>query len=1463
MKFEYFKIINDSVKILFPKFLTRESFETILNQVYTKSLSKSKYSKVIFSFQSLEWADIFEISLISLWIYKIHSIKKEIQVQYPLNPITYNFLQRYNFIDFLEKISSKKNSEASTSPKTRNNIVFYPLVFLTNEEFDDLLDDLNYKDRLQQVFSEISAVDIVKTGKIRDIIFAELGENMFLHGEGKNASLSAIAYKPTTREIAQNRIKLVSSFEKNFFRILGNNPYIEVTISDNGKGIYKKLISTYRSDLKYPKHKGNPTHAEVMEYAFLPYTSSRDLKERLNFIEKALTDNTVNDPPVTGLNKLKLVVKEFRGLILVKSGKGIICYDYLSNGELVFPETNDERRHKKFKNLVSFNGVQYKILIPLYKPKKITPIQTKFQFNEVQNQIKYEYKRLDNFFTPDCKYKLETARNQYYLFEQEIEHFHITNNNQSLILIFDFCESGIVNQKMLHLILIKLIESQTTTQLNSFINLPSEYIELFDSNYEYNKPIIGFDNLYNRIILGVSQADKAFFKYLLGENQADKTKLNYFINKFPFLFDSQSNSFIHNRAQILSFASISIRETIKSIILNPVSKVFHADVKVLIPTYLYCMGYFEIGNLFNNTYNRALIRQWLGLGFNSLKPNLIVSLTKHCGEIISEIVTDYKHKLESIVLETPIKEIDFLQLLFKIDKNSRIIIFTDVISSSKTVSRLLHSLSTYNVIHIVTVVNATTRKSFDNYGKNIPLSQALHYPITYHESLPPDWLYSELLLTDPKTNFLIAQDEFRPLGSLLEKYSIKREIIEGQEVLKNGFLEEIIVPDSLFEAGHFITNDKHFSYLFNIKSLVIKYESLIVNSIISHYKTDSKKRKIKPDIDKTILYFTYNPGIYQLCNSLSKRLPRSKIIDIDLSKKKAPVINNFKNENVFIIDDAFISGDSIIRLIDYCENRGAKNIFVYILIKRGTVFSARKLENIKKYGHSNVSVRYLFDSELPNYNSHECPICKEEQLIDRMESYIGSEHRKFWSYIKKYHGYKYKRIVTADFSFSNINNNDTSILYRWKIETSKYELVSQKEIISYLRNYEEDIEKVKVMFSIYSLEKECLLKEDLYLTDFFWIELKENLLSAGLSIIKSNYLTEINFLTNILNVAFWLDIETVANNFSSIISTVFSSEQRIFEFLYIIDKNKIKCASNLNSFASLIKNYMDADNSFDDEVCFTIEKFTDIWLTHFEESISNSNSQIEAIRKLYFESYHEFPRTFDALKASLSSTKTNKTEIISHWWNIKDIIQKSIRNLKLLLETGLSRNQIELLYNRINELNNLTYKVENLIDTDTLPKDLLLIDKISDSIVGENGIQFLLKTYRVDLKETIDYLNGKYSNQFDDAGLAMLSDIPEHPCLVFGEITNILSSIENLYENVLKHSGASIFIINISKSEDDQYIIIDIFDNGNAPNIEKGVGLSNVNRNVKKYLGNFSIINNFDDSEFKTNASIKLINLSK
>jgi hypothetical protein len=1461
MKIDYYRINNNSLRIIFPKYLTREIFEIILIQCYSKSSSNKDINNVTFSFQALLWIDIFEVSLISLWIQKLISRNKKIYIEYPISEKTSGFLHSFKFFHFTESITSSTKSSYSNIGQEDTGTIFFPLTFLNKNDFELLLDDLNYKNRLKEVFKEISEIELIKSGKLRDIIITELGENMYIHGEGKNASIIATSYKPIDLNKVQDRINLSSYFEKKFFRIIGNQPYIEIVISDNGKGIYKKLIDTYREDISYARHKANPSHADLMEYAFLPYTSSRDVSERLNFIDKTLDSDTINNPPVTGLNKLQLIVREFRGMILVKSGKGIICYDFLTERDLVFPLKNDDV--PKFRNLVSFDGVQYKILIPLNKPISAAPIRTKFQFQETQIKFTYIYKRLDDYFDSQSKYLNESAKRQYLAFEQAIDNYHLINSSKNIILIFDLCEAKVINQKLLHLVILKLSQAQSNKQINSFINLPSEYIELLNYKFQNDKPIVGFDNNFRRIILGVSKEDNQIFNDILSEKEVENTQINSFISKYPNLFDLSSNSFIHNRNSILSFSNQCIRELINNNIQDSKNNIFHPDVKVLIPTNLYCQGYFEIGNLFKIPEYKYLVLQWLKVGFHILKPNVIISLSEHCGEIISELQINYNREFTSIVLKTPIEESSLLKLRLNLDKNSKILIFTDVISSSKTTLRLLDILSSYEIVHIVSIVNASGVNHYKLEKNDVKISQCVFEKIEYFETLPDDWLYSELLLTDPKTNFLIRQDDYRAEGSLLKKFEVTIENIDGYEELRNRFLEDIIIPHNLTEEGHFITNDKHFSYLFNIEELVNKFEHIIVDTIVSHYSYEIKKRQKKSNFDNYILYFSYNPGLFSLCSSLSKNLKRSEIIEINFKKEQNPISQEIKDENVILIDDAFITGGSITDLIDYCELRGARNIFVYILIKRGTTLSARKLEKNKKYGRSRVSVRYLFDSELPNFNFYSCPICKEKTVLTKLQQFISIEHKSFWDYISLNHGNKNERIISSDFKFSNLPTVSNNILIRWKVETSKHELISQMEIIRKLRNYGTNFEFIKSLYYIYSNEKENLLKQDFYSNASYYKNLSNQLVVTGKELLIGSDDVDTSFQNNIIDVIFWLDVEIVNNIFSNIVDNAVKNDNSVFELILIIFKNIDKCPFSLNKFSSIIKNKIEGLHNLQDSTIETVYLFIEFLNSQFNNAIKYADIKRAGIRTLFHESYHEFPRLFETLKSKLIKGVEDANEITSLWEELKEIVLKSIRNLKYIQETGISVEQIKILEKRIFDLNVFITKTETYLKVGYNPTEFNFYSGISDSIIGSNGIQALLSSFRIDLKNIIDFLKDKYKSKFITKNITFFYDKPDYSCRAFGEYSKVITSIDNIFENIYIHSHSSKFVLTFELSEDFQYIILNFYDNGIGGKIKKGVGLNNVTENVKRFLGDFLINSDCEENGFSTHVILKLINLDK
>ncbi len=56
--------------IKFPERVVPKTFELLLNQTYGKTLQK-RIKEVEFDFSRVQWCDIFELSLISLWVLEL------------------------------------------------------------------------------------------------------------------------------------------------------------------------------------------------------------------------------------------------------------------------------------------------------------------------------------------------------------------------------------------------------------------------------------------------------------------------------------------------------------------------------------------------------------------------------------------------------------------------------------------------------------------------------------------------------------------------------------------------------------------------------------------------------------------------------------------------------------------------------------------------------------------------------------------------------------------------------------------------------------------------------------------------------------------------------------------------------------------------------------------------------------------------------------------------------------------------------------------------------------------------------------------------------------------------------------------------------------------------------------------------------------------------------------------------
>src|SRR5260370_32995457 len=172
--------------IVFPERVVPNIFEHILRDAYKSSLSK-RVAKVRFDFSQVKWCEIFELSLIALWVLELLQAEKEVAFVLPVDKQVYQFLVTYRFDAFLidHNIETEREFEykAAAGPTDLIRAPFFPLTFLNQAKFRRLLEDLSYGNRLEVVLADISNSDKVKSAAIRDSALNKLQEHPILHSE--------------------------------------------------------------------------------------------------------------------------------------------------------------------------------------------------------------------------------------------------------------------------------------------------------------------------------------------------------------------------------------------------------------------------------------------------------------------------------------------------------------------------------------------------------------------------------------------------------------------------------------------------------------------------------------------------------------------------------------------------------------------------------------------------------------------------------------------------------------------------------------------------------------------------------------------------------------------------------------------------------------------------------------------------------------------------------------------------------------------------------------------------------------------------------------------------------------------------------------------------------------------------------------------------------------------------------
>jgi len=907
------------------------------------------------------------------------------------------------------------------------------------------------------------------------------------------------------------------------YNLFKNQSYLEFTFIDFGCGIYETL------EEEYNRNKGNAIsrlsndieikhiHSQVLEYAFL-LDSSKDPFD--NRIERA-------DLIPRGLYFLIDMVRRYKGLLIVRSGKGKVVYDF--SDRIYIENKNNELSVDKDRIYVAkdavvqsissessfFAGTMISIILPEREKGKFRKSGVRiddYNLNyDIFNQDKFDFYPKEKFAPKFYEY-LHLAFAVYVSETKDEIHginskFNTDKGIINLVFIQIDTKLKLLNEKSVSCVLFidfenvpkrnYLYKIYTYLQNSPFINERIKVIAInVDSDelnalkeYEYANGIknktsflfkaipclklnkigeqsidrniiqwIGVDDKDDDILLtellfnGEKSFDKSVFKndYLCEGNvisQYQDRAISIFSNFQDLIFEAKkarentilgwiNNDVIkdggrptekHNEKRLFLTSKgtyqtkyLSFYDTLNfkysaqffaKFLLDKYIDTFNADKeflkfdKILAVTVSSQLLAIEIRNLIKDEDTYSFLRKG-GSDKNECSKDLTI-----CPDLIK--LSSYF----SFEEEKPFRDIE---------KNQRILIVNDVISTGSLIDRLYKGIEKRESIITGILSIVDTRKKGDGYS--------------YFFDNEVENKIISIISSEQNTDFIIEKFKYKPQGT--ETYKIKRinpilnsiVTLNSKHTEKNKILFEnpkefidLVSPD-IFQIGHFKQSLLSCSSYFTDMFALLRENKGI--ELLERCKIEMDKRldeACKP-------FFVFHPvhsGIEQISEDTYNKVFRTnKANIIGLQRYQTPLGWRFvfppkrfndvlKRQPILITDSGTLSGQSLIQLIDAVSIYEVSRIDVLIIIGRLDDFQREfysRLQTIKvktkidnelndKNREVIVPLNIFFGTNLhiPSYQTEEmCPFCKETLFLNKcLNDYKDSIPQEARSYIEK------------------------------------------------------------------------------------------------------------------------------------------------------------------------------------------------------------------------------------------------------------------------------------------------------------------------------------------------------------------------------------------------------------------------------------------------------------------------------
>lgn len=951
----------DQHVIAFPETCDLFGFEEFLSRRDSFTLAPNC---VTFDFTRLQWIGILQLSVIFGWIWDLRHAGKQVAI---LMPPTISeaaaFLATTSFCYEVQKIGCSLPSSPST-PRPFGLAAFK--VFESQEALSAYERALTAPSGPQIHLGSAADAPLIKEGAFRTILLHELGDNTFQHGGGV-AVRYAVSVHPASPDRSSH--PFLSAFD--------GRPYLEVVVSDSGRGLLRKDLRGQMPNDYLPSYalKGNrrvSKDAITAAFAF-EFSSTRDPETRRQRLTKMLDSATeLTNVVATGLWYVAGLMRHYGGQILVRTGALLVNIDFSNprepNGTLNARST-----------LRSLRGTHVWIRVPR-DARHVTPIK-----HAVPHPRRFALRAKIVVNLEEASIAAPTPAGFIQSAERRIEEALLKAQKERIPVVSLLCDGLNVDHKAFSVLLTQIAVTPRRGRALVMLGVKREVLigarEQWERIQRQRKAEnMSMSGLYGHVAF-VLVAEDLSEQVIYG----DKTLNDSTILTFN---DEHGNGFELSVNDVADLYHSALKLALIDFLNRP--PVRHPDGYYYLieePKY-YTRQFYEIRRVLSSAIARALCMAYFTYLLSKHNVGAIYTIAEPMEELV-DAMQGIRAGTKWFKRVTGRETSSFVEAIHQKPPGTKLFVLTDVICTGSEVRRFLVKAPDLNDLVVGCFVDGR-QKQFDylsidrqDRSHTVAVESVLRLAIEPIYDIPHGTDPSKILIVDRKTHAPTTYDFIQPPTLLPEELL---ELAHGCGALR---------------TGHLVFGGKHYTIFIVLAVLVPAMHDRLVN-LWDGKLAQFDRTAVEPQ-SLVVLYVDEERGWESLVPQYFSTKTNVRCARLSLDELEAPPPsrehgNKEKVQEVWLVLGVMAYGDTASRALEYVSRRfAAQKISVIVLIARMDTTRLSFWQNITSY--KSIKVHFDILSYLPveAYDATtSCPFCNLNARIDVIlgltESY-GSLYR--------------------------------------------------------------------------------------------------------------------------------------------------------------------------------------------------------------------------------------------------------------------------------------------------------------------------------------------------------------------------------------------------------------------------------------------------------------------------------------